>query len=79
MRNSGASRQAPDSQSRRTRSAALPRWIAILFALSIALILWLGVASDPHGHWSAPNGGSILYLVAVIGVAAFLARKDRDS
>jgi hypothetical protein len=46
------------------------RWIAVSFVMIIGLILWLGVLS-------IPGPGSIVYVVAVIGVAALLAYADR--
>jgi hypothetical protein len=67
------------SQQRRfAKSVAFPRWITILFILIIALMLWLGVLSDPSGNLRTPGTGSVLYVVAVIGVAAFLAYTDRN-
>jgi hypothetical protein len=55
-----------------------PRWITVPFVLIFGLILWLGVVSDPAGRLAAPCTGSILYLLAVIGVGALLAYADRD-
>jgi hypothetical protein len=67
------------SQQRRfAKSVGFPRWITILFILIIALMLWLGVLSDPSGNLRTPGTGSVLYVVAVIGVAAFLAYMDRS-
>jgi hypothetical protein len=48
------------------------------FVLIIGFMLWIGVLSDPSGKLRAPSVGSICYVVAVIGVAAFLAYCDRD-
>ena len=64
-------------QRRFAKSASFPRWITIPFVLIIALMLWLGVLSDPSGRLRTPGIGSILYVAAVIGVAAYLARADR--
>jgi len=58
-------------------SAKFPRWITVPCTLIVGLILWLGVLADPSGHLRTPGAGSILYVVAVIGVAAFLAYTDR--
>lgn len=60
------------------KSGTFSRWMAIPFLLVIGLILWLGVLSDPSGQLNAPGAGPILYLVAVIAVAAFLALMDRN-
>lgn len=60
------------------KSVAFPRWFTVPFALIIGLMLWLGVLSDPSGHLRTPRTGAILYVVAVIGVAAFLAYADRN-
>ena len=48
------------------------------FVLTIGFMLWIGVLSDPSGKLRTPSVGSICYVVAVIGVAAFLAYSDRD-
>jgi hypothetical protein len=37
----------------------------------------LGVLSDPSGKLMMPGIGSIFYVATVIGVAVFLAYKDR--
>jgi drug/metabolite transporter (DMT)-like permease len=67
------------SQQRRfAKSVAFPLWITIPFVLIIGLILWLGVLSDPSGKLRRPGIGSIFYVAAVIGVAAFLAYTDRN-
>jgi hypothetical protein len=67
------------SQQRRfAKSVVFPRWITVPFILIIGVILWLGVLSGPSGKLRAPGMGSILYLVAVIGVTAFLAYTDRN-
>jgi hypothetical protein len=57
---------------------AFPRWLAVPFTLIIGLILWLGVLADPSGRLEKPGAGSILYVIAVVGVAVFLAYTDRD-
>jgi hypothetical protein len=41
-------------------------------------MLWIGVLSDPSGRLRMPGMGSIIYVAAVIGVAAFLAYADRN-
>jgi hypothetical protein len=43
----------------------------------IGLILWVGVLSDSSGRLTMPGTGSILYVAAVIGIAALLAYADR--
>jgi hypothetical protein len=43
----------------------------------IGFVLWMGVISDPSGKLRTPSIGSIFYVAAVIGVAAFLAYSDR--
>jgi hypothetical protein len=43
----------------------------------IGFVLWMGVISDPSGKLRTPSIGSIFYVAAVIGVAAFLAHSDR--
>jgi hypothetical protein len=53
--------------------------LQILFILIIGLILWYGVLSDASGHLKAPGPDSILYLAAVIFMAAFLAYRDRGN
>jgi hypothetical protein len=67
------------SQGRRiAKSVAFPGWITIPFILLIAFMLWIGVLSDPSGKVKTPGIGSILYILAVIAVAAFLAYSDRN-
>jgi hypothetical protein len=67
------------SQGRRfVKSAAFPRWIAVPSVLIVGLMLWLGVLSDPSGKLATPGLGSILYVAAVVGVAALLAYADRS-
>ena len=66
-------------QRRFAKSAAFPRWITVPFTLIIALILWLGVLADPTGRLKPPGAGSVVYVVAVVGVAAFLAYADRNA
>ena len=61
----------------RTTAAGFPRWITIPFILIIGLILWTGVLSDSTGHLTVQDVDSILYVVAVIGVAGLLAYADR--
>jgi hypothetical protein len=41
-------------------------------------MLWIGALSDPSGKLRMPGMGSIFYVAAVIGVAAFLAYADRN-
>ena len=65
-------------QRRFAKCAAFPRWITVPFILLIGLMLWLGVASDPSGNVKTHGLGSIVYLVAVIGIATLLAYSDRD-
>jgi len=64
-------------QQRFAKSLEFPRWITIPSILIISLMLWLGALADPSGHLGKPGIGSILYVVAVTGVAAFLAYTDR--
>ncbi len=61
-----------------SKSMPLPRWITIPFILIIGLILWVGVLSDESGHLTVPGIGSIVYVAAVICIAAVLAYLDRD-
>jgi hypothetical protein len=76
---SAGTRLSYRSQERRfAKSVSFPLWITVPFILIIGLILWLGVLADPSGHLRTPGAGSILYLVAVIGLAAFLAYTDRN-
>jgi hypothetical protein len=58
-------------------SPRFPRWMTIPFVLIIGLILWLGVLADSSGSFTIPAAGSVIYVVAVIGVAALLAYLDR--
>ena|ERR1700676_2161122 len=75
---SAGTRLSYHSQERRfAKSVAFPQWITIPFILLIGLMLWIGVLSDPSGKLRMPGMGSIFYAAAVIGVAAFLAYKDR--
>jgi hypothetical protein len=60
------------------KSATFPLWITIPFVLLIGLMLWIGVLADPSGKVGRPGMGSILYTLAVIGVAVFLAYTDRE-
>jgi hypothetical protein len=48
------------------------------FVLIVGFMLWIGVLSDPSGKLRMPGMGSIFYVAAVIGVAAFLAYADRN-
>ena len=44
-------------------------------------MLWIGVLADPKdpsGNLRMPGLGSIFYVAAVIGAAAFLAYTDRN-
>jgi hypothetical protein len=66
------------AERRFARSVGFNRWIMAAFVLIIGFMLWIGVLSDPSGKLRAPSVGSICYVVAVIGVAAFLAYSDRD-
>jgi hypothetical protein len=52
------------------------RWMAIPFILIIGLILWIGVLSDSSGHLTMPGAGSIIYVAAVVAVAAVLGYTD---
>src|SRR5580704_9915292 len=75
-------RRSHRSRARRfVKSASFPRWITVSFVLIIGIMLWLGVLSDPSGELRMPGKGSILYVGAVIGLAAYLAYADssRDS
>ena len=60
-------------------SAPFPRWITAPVVLIIGLMLWLEVLSDPSGKLRMPGVGSILFLGAVVGAAAFLAYARRDT
>jgi hypothetical protein len=64
-------------QRRFAKSFSFPRWITVPFVLIVGLMLWLGVLADPSGKLRMPGVGSILYVAAVIGVAALLAYIDR--
>jgi hypothetical protein len=61
-----------------SRSVALRRWITVPFILIIGLILWIGVLSDSSAQTATPGAGSVLYVGAVIAVAALLAYVDRN-
>jgi hypothetical protein len=61
----------------RRGARAFPRWITVTFILIIGWILWVGVLSDSSGRLTIPGPGSIVYVAAVIGVAALLAYVDR--
>ena len=62
---------------RPAKPVAFPRWITIPFVMIIGLILWIGVLSDSSGHMTVPATGALVYVAAVIGVAALLAYADR--
>ena len=70
---------------RRKRSSAesveFPRWVVAAGVLLIGLILLLGALADDSGKLRMPGAGSVLYLAAVIGVAAVLlySRRSRHS
>jgi 4-amino-4-deoxy-L-arabinose transferase-like glycosyltransferase len=66
-----------NTRERRTGPAGFPRWIAIPFILIVGLVLWIGVLSDSSGDLTVPDVDSILYVLAVLGVAVFLAYVDR--
>jgi hypothetical protein len=59
------------------RDVPFPRTILAAFVVIIGLMLWMGVLSDPSGDLRTPGIGSILYVAAVIGLAALLAHADR--
>lgn len=59
------------------RTVRFPRWITIPFILITGLVLWVGVLSDSSGRLTMPGTDSILYVAAVVGVAALLAYLDR--
>ena len=56
-----------------------PRWVVAAGVLLIGLILLLGALADDSGKLRMPGAGSVLYLAAVIGVAAvlFYPRRSR--
>jgi hypothetical protein len=56
---------------------SFPRWLTALFILTIGLILWIGVLSNSSGLLTMPGTDAILYVAAVICVAALLAWADR--
>lgn len=58
-------------------SVSFPRWVTIPFIMIIGLILWVGVLADSPEPLTAPGVGSIVYVAAVIVVAALLAYADR--
>jgi hypothetical protein len=74
---SGSEKIRFSSTSRKEQFSALsiPRWIAILLVVSIALILWIGVLTDSSGSRATPD--TVLYVAGVILIVAFLARADR--
>jgi hypothetical protein len=78
MTRAGRNRPPHRGRMRFQGTSAFSRWIAIPFLVVIGLILWLGVLADSSGQWKAPGAGRILYLVAVIAAAAFLAHRDRN-
>jgi hypothetical protein len=55
-----------------------PRWVAVSFVLIIGLILYVGVFADSSGGITIPGTGSIIYVAAVIAIAALLAYVDRQ-
>jgi hypothetical protein len=59
-------------------SVTFPRWLTVPLVLLISLVLWLGALQDPLGNLKPPGIGSFLYVVAVIGVATFLACAGRN-
>jgi hypothetical protein len=74
MANVGRSKSSHRAQLRRfAKSVRFPRWIVVIAALFIGLVLWLVVVSDRTGHLLKLRLGSIFYLAIVMGVAALLA------
>src|SRR5260370_32861519 len=65
--------------SHRSRERCLAKSAALAaFVLTVGFMLWIGVLSDSSGNLRMPGLGSIFYVAAVIGVAAFLAYTDRN-
>ena len=58
-------------------SAVFPRWMLAAGVLLIGFMLLLGALSDASGRLRAPGLGSVLYMAAVSGVAAFLIYSGR--
>jgi hypothetical protein len=52
------------------------RWLTVVFLVIIGLILWVGVLSNSSGQLTMPGADSLLYVAAVIGAVALLARAD---
>jgi peptidoglycan/LPS O-acetylase OafA/YrhL len=59
------------------RSAALPRWIAVLAIVLVGFVLLLGALSDPQGNLGKPGVGGYLFIAALIMLAAGVAFGDR--
>ena len=66
-----------DATERPANPVHFSRWMTIPFIVIIGLIVWIGVLSDSSGRLTMPGLDSMLYVGAVIGVAALLAYADR--
>ena len=60
------------------QTAEFPRWILASGVLLIGFMLLLAVLSDASGELKTPGIGSVLYMVGVTGVAAFLIYSRRS-
>ena len=64
-----------------TESVEFPRWVVAAGVLLIGFVLLLGALADDSGKLRMPGAGAVLYVAAVIGVAAVLlhSRRSRHS
>ena len=64
-----------------TESVEFPGWVVAAGVLLIGFVLLLGALADDSGKLRMPGAGSVLYMAAVIGVAAVLlhSRRSRHS
>lgn len=59
-------------------SVEFPRWVLAAEVVLIGFMLLLAALSDSSGKVRTPGAGSILYMAAVLGVAALLIYVRRD-
>lgn len=58
-------------------TAEFPQWILVGGVLLVGFLLLIGALSDASGKLSKPGLGSVLYMAALIGVAAVLLYSKR--
>lgn len=58
-------------------SVRFPRWVVAASILLIGSMLLLGALSDASGTLRRPNLGAVLYIAAIIGIAALVIYLDR--